>query len=95
MDGLAERAVWCGCRESTCDGWGLVMIEDTGNVVHIHNEMQASLCMHMQCRISVRQDSAYMQACWELSTKFQANLPCSTAYTYTVITCTDMECLYT
>ncbi len=52
MDGLAERAVLCGFRESTCDGWELV-IGDASNVVHcihIHNEMQASggwdsLCM--------------------------------------------------
>ena len=68
------------------------MIEDAGNVVHcihVHNEIQASgggdsLCT--QCRISVRQDSVNLLACWELSTKFQANLPCSTAYAYAVIT---------
>jgi hypothetical protein len=99
VDGLAERAVLCGFRESMCDGWELVIIEDASNVVHcthIHNEMQASggwdaLCAHMQCRISVRQRfgcTAYayavqnqcqagLQECWELSTKFQANLPCS------------------
>ncbi len=65
----AGAAGACGrVRESTCNGWGLVMIEDASNVVHcihMHSEMQASggwdvLCVHMQCRISVRQDS-YIQ----------------------------------
>ena len=90
-------------REHICDEWELVKIEDASNGVHcinIHNEMQASggwnaLHTHTQCRISVRQDSLNLLECWELSTKFQANLPCSIAYTYAVITCTDVECLYT
>ena len=61
----------------------------------IHNEMQASggwdaLCMCTQCRISVRQDSVKVLACWELSMNFQANLPYSTVCVYAVITCTDM-----
>ncbi len=58
------------------------------NQCHIHIEMQAPGAYAVQ-----NQDSVNLLECWELSTKFQANLPCSTAYAYAVITCTDMECL--
>ena len=46
--------------------------------------------MHCIHRISVRQDSVKVLACWELSMNFQANLPYSTVCVYAVITCTDM-----
>jgi hypothetical protein len=79
VDGLAVRGVLCGFRESSWDGWGLVMIEEASNVVqciHIHNEMQASggwdaLCMHMQnqCQAGQCKFAGVLGVVYEISGK--------------------------